>query len=66
MEIGDILAQIIEEAEGQGFLIRQTRNGMWQFRRGGFNLFASVDDAADLIEVLRALISAGFDFSLRE
>jgi hypothetical protein len=63
MELGDAMARIAEEAERQGFLVRQTRSSMWQFRKGNDNWLMSVRTLDDLLDVLRVLISAGLDWS---
>lgn len=66
MGIGEAMAQIAEEAERQGFLVVQTRSTMWHFRKGGNNWMFSPRDASDVLEVLRALISAGLDWSFKD
>ncbi len=63
MGIGESMALIAKEAEGQGFLVRQTRSTMWHFRKGQDNWFFSVKDVGDVIEVLSVLINAGLDWS---
>lgn len=63
MNIGELMAEIAEEAERQGFQVRQTASGMWQFRKGGDNWLVAPKDARDVLVVLRALITAGLDWS---
>lgn len=66
MGIGEAMALIAEEAERQGFQVRQTRSTMWQFRKGNDNWLVSPQDATDMLEVLRVLISAGLDWSFKD
>nr|MDT0660839.1 hypothetical protein [Micromonospora sp. DSM 115978] len=66
MNIGEAMAMIAEEAERQGFLVRQTRSTMWQFRKGNDNWLVAPRDASDVLEVLRVLISAGLDWTLKD
>jgi hypothetical protein len=66
MGIGEAMALIAEEAERQGFQVRQTRSTQWHFRKGGDNWLVSPRDASDVLEVLRVLISAGLDWSFHD
>lgn len=66
MGVGESMALIAEEAERQGFLVRQTKTTMWHFRRGQDNWFFSVKDVGDVIEVLSVLIRAGLDWTAIE
>ncbi|MET0492931.1 MAG: hypothetical protein ABW000_07335 [Actinoplanes sp.] len=63
MGIGESMQLIAEEAERQGFLVRQTRSTSWQFRKGNDNWFFSPKDVGDVIEALSVLIAAGLDWS---
>jgi len=60
------MAMIAEEAERQGFLVRQTRSTMWHFHKDGDNWLVAPKDATDVLEVLRVLISAGLDWSFKD
>lgn len=64
--IGEAMAEIAEEAERQGFQVRQTRSSMWQFRKDGDNWLVAPKDATQVLEVLRLLIAAGLDWSPRD
>lgn len=66
MNIGELMAIIAEEAERQGFQVRQTRSSMWQFRKGNDNWLVAPKDARDVLEVLSVLIAAGLDWSRRD
>ncbi|WP_032707457.1 hypothetical protein [Salinispora arenicola] len=66
MEIGEAMQLIAEEAERQGFHVRQTRSSMWHFHKGGDNWLVAPKDASDVLEVLRVLISAGLDWSFKD
>ena len=67
MELGEAMAIIAEEAERQGFQARQTRTGMWHFRKEGNNWFFSVTTLAQILtDVLPALIAAGLDWSYKD
>ena len=55
----DWLAQIVAEAEAQGFAVRQTRTGAWVFVRDGKTFIAdapaSLTDWLALVKILRAM-----------
>jgi hypothetical protein len=63
MGVGEAMQAIAEEAERQGFLVRQTRSTMWHFRKDKDNWFFSPREVGDVLEVLAALIAAGLDWS---
>jgi hypothetical protein len=63
VDIGEAMQAIAEEAERQGFFVRQTRSTMWHFRKGSDNWFVSPKDASDVLEILSVLIAAGLDWS---
>lgn len=60
--IGDSMALIAEEAERQGFLVRQNRSAMWHFRKGNDNWHFSPRTVLDVLYVLSVLIEAGLDW----
>ncbi|MCX5070883.1 hypothetical protein OOJ91_34105 [Micromonospora lupini] len=66
MEIGEAMRLIAEEAERQGFLVRQTRTSMWHFRKGNDNWLVAAKEPAHVLEILRVLISAGLDWSFKD
>ncbi len=67
MDIGEAMAIIATEAERQGFSCRQTRTGMWHFRKDADNWFFSVTTLGQLLtEVLPVLIAAGLDWSYKD
>lgn len=60
MQMGEAMAMIAEEAERQGFTVRQTASGMWIFtRRPNTVLVGTPETATGLLDVLSALIFAG-------
>lgn len=66
MDIGDAMARIAAEAERQGFSVRQTKSGMWHFRKGGDNWTFQVATVDGLLDVLQVLIAAGLDWSYKD
>ena len=62
-KVGELMTIIAEEAERQGFQVRQTRSSMWQFRKGNNNWLVAPKDGRDVLDVLRVLIAAGLDWS---
>jgi hypothetical protein len=62
MNIGEAMQMIAEEAERQGFLARQTRTGMWHFRKDDDNWFVAPRTHAQVFEIFRILITAGLDW----
>lgn len=60
--IGESMATIAEEAERQGFQVRQTRSAMWHFRKGNDNWHFSPRNVLDVLYVLSVLIEAGLDW----
>ena len=63
MNIAEAMAAIAEEAERQGFLVRQTVSGMWQIRLGNDNWFVRPRSVDELLKILSTLIAAGLDWS---
>jgi hypothetical protein len=60
--IGDSMATIAEEAERQGFQVRQTKSSMWHFRKGNHNWYFTPRTVLDVLYVLSVLIEAGLDW----
>ena len=58
-----MMAWIAEEAERQGFQVRQARSGMWIFRRDGNSMLLTARTIPHLFQNLSVLISAGLDWS---
>jgi hypothetical protein len=64
--IGQSMEIIAEEAQRQGFQVRQTRSAMWHFRKGSDNWFFSPRNALDVLDVLAELTAVGFVWSAIE
>ncbi|GGK89051.1 hypothetical protein [Mangrovihabitans endophyticus] len=60
--VGEAMAVIAEEAERQGFQVRQTRSAMWHFRKGSDNWIFAPRSTLDVVDALSMLISAGLDW----
>ena len=60
--IGESMNLIAEEAERQGFQVRQTRSAMWHFRKGSDNWHFMVRNVKDILICLSVLIEAGLDW----
>lgn len=60
--IGDSMTLIAEEAERQGFQVRQLRSAMWHFRKGSDNWHFTPRSVLDVFYVLSVLIEAGLDW----
>lgn len=60
--IGEAMQKIADEAERQGFVVKQTKSGMWIFRKDGTNVLATVTTAEQVLHVFKVLISAGLDW----
>jgi hypothetical protein len=64
MDIEAAMIAIIEEAERQGFFVRQLPSGSWQLKKNQDNwFFHSPRNAIDLLEILQLLIAAGLDWT---
>jgi len=63
VNIAEAMAAIAEEAERQGFQVRQVRSGMWHFRKGTDNWFVNAHEVDDVLTTLSLLIAAGLDWS---
>lgn len=63
MNIAEAMAAIAEEAEHQGFQVRQLKSGMWHIQQNGNNWFVHPHNANELLAILSALIAAGLDWS---
>lgn len=60
--VGESMTLIAEEAERQGFQVRQTRSAMWHFRKGNDNWHFMVRNVRDVLYALSVLIEAGLDW----
>jgi hypothetical protein len=63
VNIAEAMAAIAEEAERQGFQVRQLKSGMWQFRKDANNWLISAREVDDVLQILSLLIAAGLDWS---
>jgi hypothetical protein len=57
------MAAIADEAERQGFEVRQLKSTMWHIRKGTSNWFVNPTEADELLKILSILIAAGLDWS---
>lgn len=64
--IGQSMELIAEEAQRQGFQVRQTRSAMWHFRKGADNWYFTPRNALDVLDVLSVLITVGLDWTVIE
>lgn len=63
MNVTEAMAMIAEEAERQGFLVRQTRQGTWMLRTGNDTYVVAPHNVTALMDVMAILIGAGLDWS---
>lgn len=54
---GELMEIIAQEAERQGFQVRQTAKTAWQFRKDGQNWFFAVREGQDVLDALGVLVS---------
>ncbi|WP_433067238.1 hypothetical protein [Dactylosporangium sp. CS-033363] len=66
MNIAEAMEAIAQEAEQQGFLVRQLKSGTWHFRLGHDNYIVTPRKANDLLTVLSILTASGLDWSKYE
>lgn len=64
MDISELMEVIAQEAERQGFVVRQTREATWHFRRDNHNAMIVARSAVDVLEGLRVLVTLGLDWSM--
>jgi hypothetical protein len=67
MNISEAMAAIAEEAERQGFQVRQLKSGAWHIQKEmpnvAYNWFPHPHNANELLAILSALIAAGLDWT---